>query len=65
MKKKCKFFFKFANPSDEFAQNVSKKKPFRTKISSFSSNVQNLTVFFDDLHDSNSIFRAGRFRDAQ
>ena len=39
-----------SNPPDELAQNVSKKFHF-------SSKVQNLTVFFNYLHDSNSIFR--------
>ena len=32
-------------PPDELAQNVSKKNSFRTNYSSFSSKVQNLTVF--------------------
>ena len=49
-----------SNPPDELAQNVSKQNPFRTNYSSiFSSKVQNLTVLFNYLHDSNSIFRVG------
>ena len=49
-----------SNPPDELAQNVSKRNPRRTNyFSIFSSKVQNLTVFFNYLHDSNSIFRAG------
>ena len=35
-----------SNPTDELAQNVSNKNPFRTNYSSiYSSNVPNLTVF--------------------
>ena len=48
-----------SNPSDELAQNVSKKIPFGRIIPPFSAKVQNLTVFFFIyLHDSNSIFWA-------
>ena len=35
-----------SNPSDELAQNVSKKNPFRDELFlHFSAKVQNLTVF--------------------
>ena len=46
-----------SNPPDESAQHVSKKIPVGTNYSSiFSAKVQNLAVFFNYLHDSNSIF---------
>ena len=66
--KKC---FKTLKPADELAQNVSKKIPFgRIYSSIFSAKVQNLTVFSNYLHDSNSIFGLGEliqnyFRRAQ
>ena len=59
-----KFFFLLCfktlkPPPDELAQHVSKKNPRRTNYSSiFSAKVQNLAVFFNYLHDSNSIFQA-------
>ena len=49
-----------SNPADELAKNVSKKSPSDELLLHFSAKVQNLTVFFIHLHDSNSIFRAGR-----
>ena len=49
-----------SNPPDESAQNASKKIPFGQNYSFIFSKVQDLTVFFIYLHDSNSIFRVGR-----
>ena len=57
------FFFcnMFENsPPDELAQHVPTKSLSDELFLHFSSKVQNLTVFFNYLHDSNSIFRAGR-----
>ena len=48
-----------SNPPDELAQNVSKKKNLSDSCI-FSSKVQNLSVFFNHLHDSNSIFLGRR-----
>ena len=47
-----------SNPPDEVVQNVSKKSPSDDLFLHFSWKVQNLTVFSNCLHDSNSIFRA-------
>ena len=56
-----KMFEGSSNPPDELAQNVSEKIPFGRIIPLlFSSKVQNLTLFLNYLHDSNSIFRARR-----
>ena len=50
-----------SNLSDEFAQNVSKKNPFRTNYSScFSFHSSESYCVFNYLHDSSSIFRAVR-----
>ena len=49
-----------SNPPDELAENVSKKSLSDEIFLHFSSKLQNLTVFLNYLHDSNSIFRVGR-----
>ena len=49
------------NPPDELAQNASKKNPFRMNyFFFFFLGKFRIWPFFNYLHDSNSIFRAGR-----
>ena len=66
---KKSFFLKIvwepSNPPGELAQNVSNKSLSDELSLHFSSKVQNVTVFSNYLHDSNSIFsfRENEFRD--
>ena len=54
-----KNFSEPSNPPDELAQKVSRKSLSDELFLHFSSKVQSLTVFFNYLHDSNSIFWVG------